>query len=536
MAISFSLLYEFESLDQNLSLPLLFITLLTLLIFIIFQTTKYPNPKNLPPSPPSLPLLGHLHRLGLFPHRSLQALSSIYGPIMFLRLGRIPTIILSSASVVEESIRVHDSALSSRPQSSIPDMLLYGSSDVAFSPYGEYWRQVRRVCVLHLLSTKRVQSFSHIREQEVSLLIDKIRFDCSNNGEDECVVNLTQMLVKLANDIVCRAVLGQKYSAHETNHFHELISEFVELLGTSPLGDMVPWLGWVDWLSGLKRRAQKNAQGLNKFLENVIEDHLKTKRDETGFGGEMESGSDLVDVLLNINETDKEIGVPLTRDNIKAIILDMFAAGTDTVSTALEWTMAELINNPEKMNRVIKELTDIINASGKLTENLTERMTYLKASIKEAFRLHPPIALLIPRESTKDIKLSDYHVPMGTRFVINAWAIGKDPKYWERPQDFWPDRFLDNNIDFKGQHFGLIPFGTGRRSCPGIGFANSTIELALANLLYHFDWKLPDGTKGELLDMTEKAGISVHRKNNLVLVEKPHYARKGVRKGDFNHD
>ncbi|KAJ3694560.1 hypothetical protein LUZ60_010040 [Juncus effusus] len=210
MAISFSRLYE--SLFQNLSLPLLILTLITLLtIFIIFQTTKSPNSNNLPPSPPSLPLLGHLHRLGRLPHRSLQALSSIHGSIMFLRLGRIPTVILSSASVVEEAIKIHDALLSSRPPSSIIDILLYGSSDVAFSPYGEYWCQAKRISVLHLLSAKRVQSFSHIREQEVSLLIDKIRVGCSGNGGDGCVVNLTQMNVKLANDIVCRAVLGQKY-------------------------------------------------------------------------------------------------------------------------------------------------------------------------------------------------------------------------------------------------------------------------------------------------------------------------------------
>ncbi|KAJ3694559.1 hypothetical protein LUZ60_010039 [Juncus effusus] len=287
---------------------------------------------------------------------------------------------------------------------------------------------------------------------------------------------------------------------------------------------MVPSLGWVDWLSGLKRRARKNAQGVDNFLENVIKDHLKKKGDgKSIIGGEIE-GSDLVDVLLNINKTDKEIEVPLTRDNIKAIILDIFAAGTDTVSTVLEWTMAELINNPEEMNKVQKEIRDIINASGKLTENLTEKMTYLKASIKESFRLHPPLPLLVPRESTKDIKISGYHIPARTRFILNTFAIGRDSHCWDRPQEFWPERFLESNVDFKGQHFGLVPFGAGRRVCPGISFASSTIELALAALLYHFDWNLPDGIKEKSLDMAETGGITIHRKYNLVLVAKPHGA------------
>jgi cytochrome P450 len=201
---------------------------------------------------------------------------------------------------------------------------------------------------------------------------------------------------------------------------------------------------------------------------------------------------------------------------------DMFAAGTDTVSTALEWTMAELISNPKEMKRVQEEVRNVISTTGKLTEEIVEKMAYLIAAIKETLRLHPPIPLLVPRELTKDIDSMGYRIPAGTRFIINAWAIGRDPDVWERAEEFLPERFLGSNVDYKGMNSGLIPFGVGRRICPGIGFASATIGLALASLLYHFDWDLPNGMKGKPLDMSEINGISVHKKLNLILEARPH--------------
>ncbi|KAJ3701047.1 hypothetical protein LUZ61_004752 [Rhynchospora tenuis] len=498
--------------------------ILTILILIYTQTRSSTPTLSLPPSPPSLPLLGHLHRLGRLPHRSLQKLSTLHGPIMYLRLGTVPTVILSSASAVEKSIRFNDTELASRPRSAVAEILLYGSTDVAFSPYGEYWRQARRICVLHLLSTKRVQSFGFIRDQEVSLLIEKIRSSSLRNGRFDSVVNLSQMLFKLTNDIVCRAALGHKFSDDGTSKAHNLLKDFTVHLGTTLVGEHVPCLGWYDWLTGIKKRMRKTAEGLDSFFESIIEEHVKVKSDglEDGkYGDEME-GRDLVDILLNIQENGDEIGVSLSRNNIKAIILDTFAAGTDTVYTAIEWTMAELIKNPQEMKRVQDEVRSVVNTAGKLTEELLEKMTYLNAAIKETFRLHPPIPLLVPRESTKGIELMGYHIPARTQFIINAWAIGRDKNAWERADEFMPERFLCSNVDYKGQHFGLIPFGVGRRICPAIGFAQATISFALASLLHHFDWDLPNVMKGKPLDMSEINGISVHKKLDLILEAQPY--------------
>jgi Cytochrome P450 len=206
MAPLFSTLFQYLHDLTSLPIALYLLILILPILLLVYTQTRYSSNTNpcLPPSPPALPLLGHLHRLGILPHRSLYQLSSKYGPIMYLHLGSVRTVLLSSAGAVEKSICCHDRELSSRPHMAVPDILLYGCSDVAFSPYGEYWRQVRRICVSHLLSTKRVQSFGFIREQEVSLLIDKIRSSSSNNGRCYGVVNLSLMLFKLTNDIICR--------------------------------------------------------------------------------------------------------------------------------------------------------------------------------------------------------------------------------------------------------------------------------------------------------------------------------------------
>ncbi|KAJ4752502.1 Cytochrome P450 [Rhynchospora pubera] len=530
MAFMFSPLFQYLHKLSSLSIAhcLLILTLTSLFLVFVFPhtittRTRSSNPTlNLPPSPPALPLLGHLHRLSSLPHRSLKNLSSLYGPIMYLHLGSIPAVILSSAAAVEESIRFHDTALSSRPQVAVADILLYGSTDVAFAPYGEYWRQTRRICVSHLLSTKMIQLFGVIREQEVSELVGKIRSVSSISGD--VGVNLSQLLFKLANDIVCRAALGFKLSDDGSNRAHSLLKDFILYLGTTLVGEHVPCLGWLDWLTGIKKRMRKTAEGLDSFFETIIEEHVKAKTDsleDVKYGDQME-GSDLIDVLLNIKENDDDIRVSLSRNNIKAIILDMFAAGTDSVYTTIEWAMAELINNPQEMKRVQDEVRSMVNTAGKLTEELVEKMAYLNAAIKETFRLHPPLVLLVPRESTKDIDLMGYHIPSGTRFIINAWAIGRDLNTWERADEFMPERFLGSHVDYNGQHFGLIPFGVGRRTCPGIGFSTATVSFALASLLHHFDWDLPNVMKGKPLDMSELHGITIHKKLNLILEARPY--------------
>lgn len=192
----------------------------------------------------------------------------------------------------------------------------------------------------------------------------------------------------------------------------------------------------------------------------------------------------------------------------------MTAAATDTTFISLEWIMSELIKYPDVMAKAQAEIRKIADKKPMVTEDDLNGIEYIRAVIKEVMRLHPPAPLLVPHESTTAIKIHGYEIPPKIKLIINGWAIGRDPQSWEAPEEFRPERFINCKVDFRGNHFQFIPFGAGRRMCPGMNFAMVTIELALANLLYRFDWRLP----GTDLDMDEGVGISVPRKTPLYLI------------------
>ncbi|KAH0688523.1 hypothetical protein KY284_019076 [Solanum tuberosum] len=490
----------------SLVIPLFFF------IFFIHQCffTTSSNQKKLPPSPTKLPIIGNLHQLGSLPHRSLHKLSKKYGPLMLLHLGSKPVLVASSVEAAREIMKTHDLVCSSRPKSSLADKLFYGSRDVGFSPYGEYWRQIKSIVVLHLLSNRRVQSYRDIRQEETSNMIDKIRQEC---GSSSSVIDLRDHFCFLTCNIISRVALGRKYDEGESGMNAKVtLDELAELFGTFNIGDYIPRLEWVNKLTGLDTKVEKVAKSLDTFLECVIEEHIiKNNKGEYSTG----EAKDFVDVLLEV-QNGKETGFPLQRDSLKAIILDIFAAGTDTTYTALEWIMTELLRHPRAMEKLQNEVRRLAQGKAEVTEDDLGNMQYLKAVIKETFRLHPPDPLLVPRESTEDIKLLGYHVPAKTQVIIDAWTIGRDPLSWENPEDYLPERFLDSNIDLKGLNFELIPFGAGRRGCPGIAFAIVVIELALARLVHKFNFSLP-----EELDMTEASGVTIRRKSPLLAVPTP---------------
>jgi cytochrome P450 len=196
----------------------------------------------------------------------------------------------------------------------------------------------------------------------------------------------------------------------------------------------------------------------------------------------------------------------------------MFLAGSDQPATTIIWAMAEMIKNPRIVKKAQAEVRDIFTKRGKIDEKSIGELKYMKAIIKEVLRMHPSSPLLLPRESGQACEIDGYHIPIKSKLIINAWAIGMDPKYWTEPERFYPERFIDSSFDFKGLNFEYIPFGAGRRICPGINYGLANVELALAMLLCHFDWRLPNGMKSEDLDMTELFGASVIRKDDLYLI------------------
>ncbi|KAL9228375.1 hypothetical protein vseg_003964 [Gypsophila vaccaria] len=470
-------------------------------------------------------------------------MSNKYGELMLLHLGEKPTLVVSSPTAAKEIMKTHDEVFSNRPKTGTIKRLCYGGKDVAFSDYGEYWRQVKSLCRVRLLSTAKVRSFRSIREEEVAIMVDRIKGGYSSSRNGCRVINLSEAIVCFTNDVICRAAFGRKYSSENNSNnnssnnsnsnsnngrnFDELVKTFQDLLGGFSVGDFIPWLSWLDRLSGVSKKVDKIREEIDSFLEEIIEEHVaKNNCDGVGKIRE-ENKKDFVDVLLEAQRGDGS-GLCFDRECVKALMLDIFAAGIDTSYATIEWTMSELLRHPNVMEQLQQEVRNITQGKEYISEQDLTKMHYLKAVIKETLRMHPPDPLLVFRESSQDVTIKGYDIKNRTQVIINAWAIHRDPTSWERPNDFDPRRFEMTQFDFTGQDFRFIPFGAGRRSCPGITFATSSMELLLANLVNSFDWELPVNVKPKSLDMTETSGVVIHRRDPLLVIATPFHSAHRV--------
>ncbi|CAL9762059.1 unnamed protein product [Musa acuminata subsp. burmannicoides] len=479
---------------------LLLLPLLTLLLFS-GRRRKGNAAWKLPPGPNTLPIIGNLHQLGHSRlHQSLWELSKEHGPVMRLKLGHVPAVVVSSAGSAEQVLRTHDLECCSRPRTISNAKVSFGGSDVTFAPYGSHWRDLRKVCVVELFTTKKTTSFRPVREDEVQRTVESIRSRAPNS----VVVNLSEELLSLAANITCRTAFGGR--CHDG--FHRITKECQEILATFFVADYFAMLGWVDVIRGTQARLQDVFLKLDVFCRRLIDDHLDPRRQQS------DDGEDTLDALLRLQKDDNNI----TDAHIKGVLVDIFVAGSDTSASGVEWAMTELMRHPEKLRRARDEVRGCVGRKGKVEESDVHQLAYLKCVVKETLRLHPPAPLLVPRETMEHVKLDGYDVPPKTTIYVNAWAIGRDPNSWERPEEFEPERFMRSSVDTNGQDFKFIPFGEGRRICPAKNVGMATMELALANLLYSFDWDLPDGMKKEDISMDEAPGIAVHRKFPLVLV------------------
>ncbi|KAF3451207.1 hypothetical protein FNV43_RR07300 [Rhamnella rubrinervis] len=499
---------------QSYPLPL---TIISLVLFSLFcwlvkrsRSAKKTSHQNLPPGPWKLPIIGNLHNLvGSLPHHALRKLARKHGPLMHLQLGQVSAVIVSSPRMAREITKTHDLSFAHRPQLLASEVLTYGGKDVAFSPYGEYWRQMRKLCTVELLSTKRVRSFSSIREEEVWKLIVSIR---SSAGS----INLTEKVFSLTSSITCRAAFANKF--RDRDAFVSLVEEAISLMGGFDLADLFPSNKFLQMTSRMRARLEKIQCMIDGILENVILEHKEDRIVAKDNVEDLEPWEeDLVDVLLRLQQSGS-FDFSITTDSIKAVIMDIFVGGTDTSSTIVEWAMAEMMKNPRVMNKAQSEVRKFHHGNkGLIYEKDIDKLSYLKLVIKETMRLHPPLPLLLPRECREACNVDGYEIPLKTKVIVNAWAIGRDPEYWDDAESFVPERFDGSSIDYKGTDLEYIPFGAGRRMCPGVAFGVVNVELPLVNLLYHFNWELFNGMKPENLDMTEAFGASVGRKNNLYL-------------------
>ncbi|KDP39016.1 hypothetical protein JCGZ_00773 [Jatropha curcas] len=452
-----------------------------------------------------------MHQLfGSLPQHRLRDLSKKYGPVMHIKLGQVSNIVVSSPEAAKQVMKTHDIIFLQRPFLLAAEILMYNFKDIAFAPYGDSWRQMRKICTLELLSTKRVRSFRPIREDEVSTFIRTI----SSSSK----VNLGRMVFALSNTITLRSAFGKVSERKEA--FLPLVQKIVQVLEGFSVADVFPSVRFLHRITGMRGKLEKLHQETDIMLENIINEHRENKR--LGRSNSEGKEDDLVDVLLNIQDSDN-LEFPLTMEHIKAVMLDMFLGGTETSAATIEWAMAEMVKDPRVLEKAQKEVRQVFNHKENIIdETRLDELKYLKLVIKETLRLHPPVPLLVPRQSLDAVEIDGYKLPINTKVIINAWALGRDSRHWNEAEKFYPERFQNNSIDFKGNDFQFIPFGAGRRMCPGVGYGMALVELALANLLYHFDWKLPNGLEPHLLDMSDSFGASARRKHELHLIPIPY--------------
>lgn len=480
-----------------------------------------------PPGPPKLPIIGSMHHLrGALTHHALRNLSMKYGPIMQLKLGEVDMVVISSPDASREVTRTHDLHLCSRPANMVSDIGLYGNIDIAFSPYGDYWRQLRKICVTELLSVSRVRSFRSVREEETLNLARAVSSTPTPTSAATWVVNLTKMLSSMTNAITCRIAFGK--ACENSERFIMASEELIRLSSCFNLAGLFPSLSFLKALSLTKYKIERAHKRLDMLLDRIIREHIEKRAASTISAGkdheeeEEENKEDLVDVLLRVKDSSNLEEVPITMNGIKAMLLDVFAAGTDTKKLIIEWAMSELMRNPQVMEKAQSKLRRAMDGKTAIEEADIQDLDYLKLIINETLRLHPPVPLLLPRLCRETCNVGGFTITKGSTVLINVWAMGRDPKIWDDAESFRPERFEGSSVNFKGTCYEYIPFGAGRRMCPGIGYGLATVELTLARLLYHFNWLLPNGMKPEELDMTETFGTTVNRKNDLLLIARPH--------------
>ncbi|KAH6778591.1 hypothetical protein C2S51_009903 [Perilla frutescens var. frutescens] len=460
-----------------------------------------------PPGPWQFPLIGNMHSLiGSVPHRALHQLALKHGPLMQLRLGEVRVVIASSAGAAKEVMRTHDANFASRPPILAAEIMSYGCTSITFGPYGDYWRQLRKICTSELLSSRRVESFRSLREHVYLGLSEWV---ASMEGSP---VNLTEKLYSSTYSFTATAAVGRL--TEERERLLPIIREGLDLAAGFDIAEIYPSVKVFRLMSGVRRRLSWLHEKADELLERIIKQH----REAVFINGDEREREDLLDVLLKFQD-DGGLEIPLTNDNIKAVLLDMLGAGSETSVTTIDWAMAEMMKNPRVLKKAQDEARVVFDENGGFVdEALVPQLEYMKAVVKETLRLHPPVPLLLPRKCGETCQINGYEIPAETKVIVNAWAINRDPEYWENPDCFRPERFLDSSVDYKGNNFEYIPFGAGRRICPGMRFGIANVELPLAMFLYHFDWKLGDGIKYEEMDMTERFGITARRKKDLCLV------------------
>ncbi|OIW08605.1 hypothetical protein TanjilG_03281 [Lupinus angustifolius] len=478
-----------------------------------------------PPSPFALPIVGHLHLLQPIIHQAFRDLSLKHGPLIYLKLGYARFVVASSPEVAKEILKINELTYSSRKMSTAINLVTYDNATFAFAPYDTYWKFIKKLSTTELLGNRTLAQFLPIRTREIHEFVRTL----AQKSEAKERVDLTEELLKLSNNIISQMMLSIKSTDDQSGEARALVREVTQIFGEFNVSDFIGVFKNLD-LQGFRKRAMHIHKRYDALLEKIISDREESRKIQKGTKpeGGVEDGEDrlkdFLDILLDVSE-DKDCEVKMTRNHIKSLILDYFTAATDTTAISVEWTISELFNNPRALKKAQEEVDRVTGRERLICEADSVNLPYIHAIIKETMRLHPPITMIM-RKGIEDCVVNGYMIPKGAVTCVNIWAMGRDPKIWENPLEFKPERFLEgegNSIDIKGHNYELLPFGTGRRGCPGMPLAMRELPTMIGVLVQCFEWNMFDSNgkiveHGKTIDMDERPGLTAPRANNLICI------------------
>ncbi|XP_057531348.1 cytochrome P450 703A2 [Amaranthus tricolor] len=509
-----------------------FIILLAFIFFCSFILVKllckwlklsFHTSRNLPPGPPRWPIVGNLLQLSPLPHRDFAHFCEKYGPLVYLKLGNVDAITTNDPDIIREILVRQDEVFASRPRTLAAAHLAYNSGDVALAPMGPKWKRMRRICMEHLLTTRRLELFVNHRAEEAQHLIQDVWARSKANEP----VNLREVLGAFSMNNVTRMLLGKQYfgaesaGPQEALEFMHITHELFWLLGLIYLGDYLWIWRWIDPY-GCEKKMREVEKRVDDFHCKILNEHrnAKKRREELGVDdGEM----DFVDVLLSLSGENGN--KHMDEVDIKALIQDMIAAATDTSAVTNEWAMAEVIKHPRVLLKIQQELDVVVGPDRMVTESDLPHLNYLRCVVRETFRMHPAGPFLIPHESLRPTTINGYDIPQGTRVFINTHGLGRNPAVWDNIDDFYPERHwpLDGSrVEIShGSDFKILPFSAGKRRCPGAPLGVVFVLLGLARLFHAYDWLPPQGMKHDEIDTKEVYGMTMPKAHPLMALAKP---------------
>ncbi|KAJ7537212.1 hypothetical protein O6H91_12G102800 [Diphasiastrum complanatum] len=450
-----------------------------------------------PPGPVGLPILGNIPSLSPPIYRCFANMAKTYGPIMTVWMGRVPNIVVSSAELAKEVLKTYDHVLASRPSPIIAEIMNHPGYDVVWTPLGNQWRNTRKLCVNELLNPTGLSRFLPIRVDECQRLIAAI--ESAGKGSKPVILRNHLWITMISS--FTRMLAGKRYSIDEPGNpvgkgleVKQIVDEALRLGSAFNIGDFIPLVRKLD-LQGYEKKLRSFRSRMDGLMADMWKGHEQ-------HGLQEEKERDFLDILLKLKTK-----YDLDDVTIANVMWNMIFAGSDTTVASLEWTLAELLIHPEMLVKAQKEVDSVVGSNRPIEEEDLPKMKYLNWAYKEALRVHPPTAMLLPHLSTEACTIAGYNIPPGTVIHVNAWAISRDPAYWRDPESYLPERYEAEDVDMRGFDFRLLPFGAGRRGCPGIQLAVNSSVLLLANLLRKFKWSLPPGVHPQDVDMTEAFGF-----------------------------